>query len=344
MELIKGGLKMSSESWKALYGKGRRNRTGIAEIMAFLPEGTGALFQEFSRRLARAYDVGCKPPTYTETDGWVYCFGRYDIHFLNHVSMEDGAFSVQGLRVSDEASLREALEIAGSLYGDYKDRLDRTVAVKKEKQKQNTQKRIARERSELDVLSNMIGKERFNRYRWSPKLSRQTLKRLYASDSAGLKDEELIDDVGYTLYARCLQGRDERRLIESGKLKCHHCAEILKVKGMGTLIECPCGHQYLFRDYMRSFRTDNMPSGAATAIFNAFVEDWPRAKGYAEKMRLVDGLIHEFHINLHSGVKGRFLGVNLIEGSKKQIEDLIIGLAYGNGGSTEKFISNLHAK
>ncbi len=51
-------------------------------------------------------------------------------------------------------------------------------------------------------------------------------------------------------------------------------------------------------------------------------------------MRLVDGLIHEFHINLNSGVKGRFVSINLIEGSKKQIGELIIGLAYGS--STEK--------
>lgn len=333
---------MSSENWKTLYGKGRRNRPGIAEIMAFLPDGVGALFQEFSRHLAREYDVGCKPPTYTETDGWVYRFGRYDIHLLNHVSMEDGAFSVQGLRINDEAGLREALEIAGSLYDSYKEHFTRTVAAKKEKQKQNTHKRMVRERSELEAISGMIDKARFNRYHWSPKLSRQTLKRLYESDAKGLMDEELIDNVGYTLYARCLQGRDERLLIESGKLKCHHCAEILKVRGMGALIECPCGYQYMFRDYMRSFRTANMPSGAATAIFNAFIEDWPRARGYAEKMRLVDGLIHEFHINLNSGVKGRFVGVNLIEGSKKQIEDLILGLAYGGSGSTEKFISNLH--
>ncbi len=321
---------MSSESWKILYGKGRQNRPGIAEIIAFLPDGVGALFQEFSQCLAREYDVGCKPPIYTETDGWIYRFGRYDINLLNHVSMEDGAFSVQGFRVSDEAGLREALEIAGSLYDSYKEYFTSTVAVKKEKQKQNAQKRMARERSELEALSGVIDKARFNRYRWSPKLSRQTLKRLYESDAKGLMDEELVDNVGYTLYARCLQGRDERLLIESGKLKCHHCGEIWRVRGMGTLIECSCGYQYLFRDYMRSFRTDNMPSGAATAIFNAFIEDWPCAKGYAEKMRLVDGLIHEFHINLNSGVRGRFVGVNLIEGSKKQIGDLIFGLAYGS--------------
>ena len=56
-------------------------------------------------------------------------------------------------------------------------------------------------------------------------------------------------------------------------------------------------------------------------------------------MRLVDGLIHEFHINLNSGVKGRFVGVNLIEGTKRQIGELILNLAYGD--SAQKFAENL---
>ena len=67
-----------STSWKSLYGKGKQNRPGINEIMDFLPENVGVLFQEFSRHLAREYDVGCKPPTYTETDGWVYTFHVYN--------------------------------------------------------------------------------------------------------------------------------------------------------------------------------------------------------------------------------------------------------------------------
>ncbi|MDR2590956.1 MAG: hypothetical protein LBC71_08250, partial [Oscillospiraceae bacterium] len=59
-----------------------------------------------------------------------------------------------------------------------------------------------------------------------------------------------------------------------------------------------------------------------------FIEDWSKAKGYIEKMLLIDRLIHEFHINLNSGVKGRFVAINLIQGTKKQIGDLIISLAY----------------
>jgi len=330
---------MSTGTWKSLHGKGRNNRPGINEIMAFLPEGVGVLFQEFSRHLAREYDVGCKPPTYTETKGWVYSFGRYDIKLLSRVLLEDGAFTVQGLRVDDEGSYREALELAASLYDDYKERFERTVALKKEKQKQNAQKRMERERNELEALAGEIDTARFNQFRWSPKVSRQALQRLYKSDAMSLQNEELADEIGYTLYARCLQGRDEGKLKDNGKLKCHHCGEILYAQR--ALMECNCGYQYLFRDYRRAFRANNMPSGAATAIFNAFIEHWPRARNYPAKMRLIDDLVHEFHINLNSGVKGRFVGINLIEDTKKQIEELILGLAYGDSNHTEKFKADL---
>jgi hypothetical protein len=319
---------MGSGAWKALHRRGRQNQPGINEIIAFLPGSVAALFKEFSQALAREYDVACRPPAYTETDGWAFSFGRYGISLLNHVSMEDGAFSVQGLRVDGEASFQKALELAASLHNGYRERFERNVAAKKEKQNLNTQKSRARERGELEAMAAKIDRGRFNRYRWPPKLSRQTLKRLYESDAKGFQDLELADDAGFTLYARCLQGRDERLLIESGKLKCHHCAEILQARGKNLLIECLCGQQYLFRDYMRSFRRNNMPTGGAAAIFNKFIEDWPRAKGYAEKMRIIDWLVHEFHINLNSGVKGRFVGINLIDGTKKQIGGLILELAH----------------
>jgi len=333
---------MSLDSWKALHGKGLANRPGINEIMAFLPKSVGELFQEFSRHLVREYDVGCKPPTYTETAGWVYTFGRYDIHLLNRITIEDGAFCVQGLKVSDETGYNAALELASSLYTNYKERFDRNVIIKKEKQKQSTARRKEREKRELEALALTTDPDKFNKYRWSPKLSRQILIRLYKNDAMGIKDEELVDEVGYTLYSRCLQGRDEGRLKDSGKLKCHHCNEILLAKNRNALIHCSCGYQYIFRDYMRAFRTNSMPSGAATAIFNAFIDNWPRAKEYPAKMILIDNLIHEFHINLNSGVKGRFVGINLIEGTKKQIGDLILQLAYGDNNSTKKFIANLN--
>jgi len=333
---------MSSFNWKSKYGKGRHNRPGFDEIIAFLPENVGGLFQEFSRHLSREYDVGCKPPTYSETVGWVYSFGRYNINLVNRVSIEDDAFAVNGMRVCDQDGYEKAIKTVDSLYADYKERFYKAVAVKKEKQQANTKRRLEREKKELEELLTRINKDKFNRFRWSAKLSRHVLKKLYEDDARGIRNEELVDDVGFTLYARCLQGRDERLLMESNRLKCHNCREILAVVKKDALIECSCGHQYLFRDYMRSFRTNNMPSGAATKIFNAFIENWERAKGYSKKMILIDSLIHEFHINLNSGVKGRFVGINLIEGTKRQIEDFILKLAYGD--NTERFKSNLQKK
>lgn len=143
-----------------------------------------------------------------------------------------------------------------------------------------------------------------------------------------MPDGELLDEIGYTLYARCLQGREERALVEVGKLKCHHCGAILPYSN--GLMQCECGYQYFFRDYMRSFRANNMPSGAATHIFNEFIDKWPGANADNEKMRWIDWLIREFHSNLLTGVKGRFVGVNLIEGTKRQIQTLITDLAYGS--------------
>lgn len=82
---------------------------------------------------------------------------------------------------------------------------------------------------------------------------------------------------------------------------------------------------------MRSFNTNSMPSRSATPFFNEFIDKWPSAKGYAEKMRLIDWVIHECHVNMLSGVKRHFAGINLIEGTKQQVSELILSLAYGDG-------------
>ena len=334
---------MDSINWKSLYGKGLKNRPGVNEIMAFLPEDVGALYFNFSTYLQREFDVGCKPPIYTEIAGWVYTFGRYNINLLNRVTIENGAFAVQGLRVHDQNSYDKAIKLASSLYNDYKERFNLRVATIKEKQKQNTKRRLEREKTEMEAILAMADKQRLNQYRWSPKISQQLLIKLYKNDAKGVQDEELVDQVGFTLYARCLQGREEGKIKDSGRLKCHNCGEIIQAKGKSLLLECSCGHQYLYRDYRKSFRTNNMPFGAAQEIFSTFVADWEYAKGYTKKMRLIDNLIHEFHMNLNSGVKGRFVGINLIEGTKKQIADLIIDLAYGDTNKKQMFAENAGA-
>jgi hypothetical protein len=86
-----------------------------------------------------------------------------------------------------------------------------------------------------------------------------------------------------------------------------------------------------------------MPSGSATHIFQAFLNNWEMVTGYSDKMRLIDNLIHEFHINLVTGVKGRCVAINFMEGTKQQISDVILSLAYSdwNQNSKEEYFRNL---
>jgi hypothetical protein len=318
---------MSSDNWKSTYGNIKEKRPGINEIKLFLPDGIAALFEEFSNYLGQKYGINCRPPVYTEKYGWVYSYGRSNVTLLSRVLIEDNAFIIEDIRVNNTLDLQRAIKMIDRLYTeDFAARFIYETSKKNEKQKQNTRNRLLREEAEIEAMSDIIDRDRFNKFNWSPKLARLKLTKLYKSDANGFQDEEQVDDVGYTLYARCLQGRDERLLIESKKIKCHNCKTILPASSI--MIQCECGNQYMFREYMRSFRKENMPSGSATKIFNDYIEDWSKARGYVEKMRLIDRLIHEFHKNLSSGVKGRFVAINLIQGTKKQIGDLIISLAY----------------
>jgi hypothetical protein len=329
-----------SMDWKEMHHD-RRNRPGINELKAYFSDEIFTLFTRFSEVLLKQYNVGCAPGVFTTRHGWTYRFGRNGMYLLSGVTIAEGTFHVDGIAVCDDKSYEKAILLVETGYPDFKMNYESMAAEKIARQSERTKQRVEREKQEVAAMADRIIPEKFNRYHWLPKITRKELIQLYSADMKGLPDEELADEIGFTLYARCVQGRDTWIDIKAGQIKCHHCKSTLYyAKG---LIQCDCGYQYLFRDYMRSFRKENMPSGAATHIFNAFITDWERAYDYQQKMRLIDNLIHEFHINLTSGAKGRFVGINLIEGTKKQISDLILTLAYGDNkeGILDSFKVNL---
>src|SRR5438445_4158500 len=76
--------------------------------------------------------------------------------------------------------------------------------------------------------------------RWAPKLRPEKLRRLYELDAQGLADEELIDEVGYTLYSRC---ESILTVTESfrGRVPCPGCgAVVLREPGTGPQEEMLC--------------------------------------------------------------------------------------------------------
>lgn len=42
-----------------------------------------------------------------------------------------------------------------------------------------------------------------SKFVWAKKVPRELIRRLYESDAAAIPDEELADEVGWALYARC---------------------------------------------------------------------------------------------------------------------------------------------
>ena len=202
------------------------------------------------------------------------------------------------------------------------------VKKRRERRKKYDQKVKEIEKIKSEDLKDKIVPEKFNVFRWSPCVPREKLLQLYISDSKGINDMELADEIGYTFYARCNQAIVEKDLMMHNKIKCHNCLEVLN--NNGEVITCNCGYQYLFKNYRRSFRTNNMPHGAAIKIFLGFIDKWPVAKTYTSKMIIIDNLVHEFHTNIKSGVKNRPVAINLIRGTNSQVIELINKLAYGD--------------
>jgi len=93
------------------------------------------------------------------------------------------------------------------------------------------------------------------------------------------------------------------------------------------LIACPCGYYYTYREYRRSCNSNNIPGGRATEIFNAFTSKWLLCKSASERMLLIDGLVHECHVSAMTGVKGRSVCMNLMDGTLSQIKDMLEMLA-----------------
>jgi len=163
---------------------------------------------------------------------------------------------------------------------------------------------------------------------------------------AGFRFEELLDDVGTTLYIRCsdiMYLRDAREKVDGGGRgwRCLPCESrsdavgpVPRMEATGRrdphfpgyeneLFVCPaCGWKFSWGAMRSTFRNKQLHSGGAVDAFEGFLKDWRKAVGDVHaKMRAVDLLIHSFHYSLRSepDLPIRAAGVNLIEGRLKDV-------------------------
>lgn len=331
---------MSTE-WKNKYPK--KQKPAYDELLKFFEPHIRELFLRFDREMRGQFKVHNKYHRFLPTFGWVYGYGRsYNCELLS-VSVGDGCFNALGISVKDDDSLNKAIDEAKKTYnGGFEERYTAICTKRRDDQIARSKKRVAREKTEMDKLVERVDPSKLNQFKWNKKVSRNDLWRLYQDEAKGLLDEVLLDDIGLTFYLRCKQAKEVRDCMDKGQIICLHCGAVLtggRVSRTGSVltksadnytpIECACGYSYTYREYRRSCNSVNMPGGRATPIFENYLQMWPGCKDVKSKMFLIDWLVHECHVTLMSGAKGRSVCVNLIDGTFKQISELILKLAYG---------------
>ena len=98
-------------------------------------------------------------------------------------------------------------------------------------------------------------------------------------------------------------------------------------------MECSkCGWTMPFGEFNDSYKKQKLHGYGALSELKEFYEKYPLAKTYAEKMRMIDWLIHTFHGNLQIR-PSRPTATNVMEGSNAEVANLIFTLAYGEGST-----------
>ena len=178
--------------------------------------------------------------------------------------------------------------------------------------------------------------------RWAPKVRPERIRRVYERDALGIVNDELIDDVGLALHARCRS----IVLVNDGLVRCPRCATVYKVlrtyreRARGEpapdpqlVAPCPapaCGWSTTAGAWWRSWRHRELHAGFGLPAIRDYADRYPGAATPGARLLLIDRLLHAFHTDLRRPGPGRPVAVNLLEGNRRQALALLDDLAYGD--------------
>jgi ribosomal protein L37AE/L43A len=150
--------------------------------------------------------------------------------------------------------------------------------------------------------------------RFASKVPVGWIVQLYRRDALGIRDLELLNKVGARLYARCM----DVLAVSDSLVSCPVCETEFKVPWIGQPAEriarCPaCEWSITAGAYHAAFEHQDLLGSNARDAFAAFVEDYPRAQSYPERMLILDRLIHAVHVSGNTVVR------NLVEGHPRDV-------------------------
>jgi ribosomal protein L37AE/L43A len=165
---------------------------------------------------------------------------------------------------------------------------------------------------------------------WAPRVAQAKIRRLYELDALGIHDEDLLDEVGYALLARCRSFITANQAV-AGQATCPVCGGgIAHNRGKEEVLHClACGWELTWGAYFATIQHRQL-SGAepVLTLFGEFVTRFPAAATPAEKMLAIDNLIHGFHWYQKFGPT-RPVAVNLIEGRLGEVIAFLDRLSLG---------------
>ena len=167
---------------------------------------------------------------------------------------------------------------------------------------------------------------------------------MYGREARGLASAALIDDVGLALLLRC----ESILLVRAGHVRCPACepqrstefalqppADDLSPEAAQRCPRAGCDWSVTWREYHASWTKRHLFGGKAVTAFRTFAESYPRAREPRRRMLLIDQLLHSFHWDLRAGAPNRLAANNLVEGSHRQVLELLEELGELGGERSE---------
>jgi len=166
---------------------------------------------------------------------------------------------------------------------------------------------------------------------WAPRLRKLQIQKLYQSCGQGLLDEELVDDVGFSLYSRCTSMLQVSEAIR-GNPPCPSCGAASQIDDQpNPFARCTsCDWICPWEQYQKTYQHKGLFAGGLEPFVKDFVQKFPATRSYPQRMVLIDTLIHRFHWETAGVVDGRPGATSLIEGKMKDIMAFLDRLTYGD--------------
>ena len=170
-------------------------------------------------------------------------------------------------------------------------------------------------------------------------MPREVIRRLYEREAQGILDEELVDEVAFAFYARCLSiiAATEAYL---GRAACPVCDHVITHGHRSAeVLRCgQCSWEMTWREYRRSYQGKYLITGNLGGAFTEYPRRLEAARTARERMLAIDWLMHQVHSWTleRDAPPGRPTAVNLIEGTETKVVAFLDELAAGLSASVEQ--------